>query len=664
MISILSKRFFWTNLLGAGAIIGFVAVSILAIGNDAVGRLVEAEMKNRGQNFADLLLGPQGAVDALLTGIARDPDAEEVLRRVADLSNINGYAIFDRNGNEVFRSRSERYEWLLRDRPGGVSTGDKLAPSVVSQPGFWQIVYDDGESNPSVIMPLIREGRAIGFLSVVADMISERHHYQTTLARTYAVIVMIILAATCIPFALYQLRRRKIAEADARIRFLADHDTLTQLLNRRRMQEACDQLLFKIRATREDVAYLFVDLDDLSEINDSCGQARGDEILRLVARRIADTIGPDDLVARIGPDDFAVVHRRVKDRAEVVALAKLLAETVGEPIELDDHVISPKISIGCAMAPDHGRSHSELVKHAEIAHFHHKGDQQNALVFFEPKMDEAMHRRRQVEAHIKRAIETDGFELFYQPLVKGKDGSLVGFEALARLRDENGELIPPTEFVPIAEARGYIKALGTWVIREATRQIAEWPEPLFVSVNLSAVQFVDGDLVEIIRSALNSAGIDGRRLEVEVVESLLLERSSAILDQLVALKELGISIDMDDFGTGYSSLGYLWRFPFDKLKVDQSFMKALENGEPSVKEIVATIISLAHQMKMKVTTEGVETAEQAEFLASLGCDQLQGYFFGKPLPASETVETFLVGHRKSDRFGDGARAAAVSRRVA
>ncbi|WP_246217979.1 putative bifunctional diguanylate cyclase/phosphodiesterase [Jiella pacifica] len=664
MISLLAKRLFWTNCLGATAIFGFVAGSVFAIGHEAVGRLVEAEMRTRGQSFADLLIGPERYVDAMLTGIARDPEAENFVRRVADLSSIDSYVLFDRNGNEVFRSRSERYEWLLRDRPGGVSMGDKLSASTVSRPGAWEVVSDDGESNPSVIMPLIRDGRTIGYLSVVADMIAERYHYQSTLARTYALVIAIVLAATIVPFILFHLRRRKIAEADERIRFLADHDSLTQLLNRRRMQEACDQLLFKLRATREELAYLYVDLDDLAEINDRCGQARGDEILRIVARRLAASLEDEDLVARVGPDDFAIVRRRVTDRRLVGEFARRLSEAVGEPVEIDGHKIVPKISIGCAFAPDHGRTHSELVKHAEIAHFHHKADRQGPLVFFEPQMDEVMHRRRYVEAQIKRAVENDGFELFYQPLVRGADGSLVGFEALARLRDEKGVLIPPSEFVPIAEARGYVKAMGSWVIQEATRQIAQWPAPLFVAVNLSAVQFVDGDLVAIIRSALDAAGIDGERLEVEVVESLMLERSTAILDQLFALKQLGISVDMDDFGTGYSSLGYLWRFPFDKLKVDQSFMQALENGEPNVKEIVATIVSLAHQMKMKVTTEGVETEEQAHFLASLGCDQLQGYFFGKPLPARETAEKFLVGYRRNDRFGKGPRAAAAVRRIA
>ncbi|MCQ0988939.1 putative bifunctional diguanylate cyclase/phosphodiesterase [Jiella marina] len=631
----------WAIILGVIAFIAFVTVSVLALGNAAVGKLVDAEMRSRGQNFADLLMAPDGNIDAFMTGIARDPDAETTMRRVADLANIDSFAIFDREGNELFRSRSDRYEWLLRDRPGGVTTGDRLSHSVISKPGHWQIVYDDGETNPSVITPLIRNGTKIGFVSVVADMIADRYHYQTTLARTSALVVLVLLCATGLPFLLYLMRKRKIAEADERIRFLADHDALTHLLNRRRMQEETDQILTKVRVTRERLAYLYIDLDDLAEINDSFGQACGDDLLRVVAGRLAASLGPGDLLARIGPDDFAILHRRVGPLEDVVALARRLTEAVGETVELKGQTVTPKISIGCAMVSEHGRTHSELVKHAEIAHFHHKGDRQEPLIFFEPRMDEEMHRRRQIEALLRKAIENDAFELFYQPLVKGEDGSVVGFEALLRLRDQDGEYVSPAEFVPIAESRGYIKTIGTWVIYEAARQISQWPEPLFVSVNLSAVQFVDGDLVDIIRDALAKAGIDGRRLEVEVVESLLLERSGTILDQLVALKKLGISIDMDDFGTGYSSLGYLWRFPFDKLKIDQSFMKAMINRERNVDQIIATIVSLAHHMKMKVTTEGVETEEQVEFLRSLGCDQLQGFYFGKPMPATEVAAEIL-----------------------
>ena len=655
MVRFFLKRH-WAVILGISAIAGFVVVTILALGQNAVGKLVEAEMRGRGADFARLLLTPDGEVEAFLTGISRKPDAEATIRKVANLAAIDSFAIFDRKGLEVYRSRSDRYEWLLRDRPGGLSSGDRLSPSVLARTGDFQIVYDDGRTNPSVIQPLIRNGETIGYVSVVADMIGDRYRYQITLARTSVLVVIVLLAATGAPFLLYLRRKRKIAEADERIQFLANHDSLTHLLNRRRTQEDIDQVLGTIRATREQMAYLYIDLDDLSEINDSLGQSCGDELLRVVATRLTAAVGPDDIVGRIGADDFAVLHRRVGSVEAVSALSRRISDAICEPVNLSNSTVIPRISIGCAMAPEAGRTHSELVKHAEMAHYHHKTDKANPLVFFESWMDEEMHRRREVEQLLRKAIERDGFELFYQPLVNGRDETLVGFEALLRLRAPDGSYISPTVFVPIAEARGYIKTIGTWVIREACRQIALWPKPLFVSVNLSAVQFADGDLLDIIRSAMHDAGIDGSRLETEVVESLVLDRSDTILDQLRELSDLGISVDMDDFGTGYSSLGYLWRFPFDKLKIDQSFMKAMENGEPKVPQIVETIISMAHHMGMKVTTEGVETQEQVDLLRELGCDQIQGYYYGKPLPASQTeaevLTKFTISRGTSGRYSE------------
>ncbi|MEX6504933.1 putative bifunctional diguanylate cyclase/phosphodiesterase [Jiella sp. M17.18] len=639
----------WTLLLGGAAMICFVVATVLGLGQSAVGNLVRAEMRSRGSNFAHLLLTPDGQLDAFLTGIARDPDAEATVRKVANLAGIDSFAIFDRHGKEVFRSRSDRYEWLLRDRPGGISSGDRLGPSVLATPGDWQIVYDDGRANPSVIEPLIRNGRTVAYVSVVANMIAERRHYQVTLARTSMLVVLVLLIATGAPFLLYIRRKRKIAEADERILFLANHDPLTHLLNRRRMQEEADQILSTIRATRERMAFLYIDLDELSEVNDNYGQACGDELLRVVANRLASATGDDDILARIGADDFAILFRRVVSREDVSSLSRRITEAVCEPVDLGGNTIIPQISIGCALVPEAGRTHSELVKHAEIAHYHHKGDKANALAFFESWMDEETHRKREVEALLRKAIEKDGFELFYQPLVSGEDARLLGFEALLRLRAPDGSYISPTVFVPIAEARGYIKTIGTWVIQEACRQIALWPEPLFVSVNLSAVQFADGDLLSIIRAAMKSAGIAGHRLEVEVVESLLLERSDTVLDQLKELRDLGISVDMDDFGTGYSSLGYLWRFPFDKLKIDQSFMKALENGEKNVPQIVETIIAMAHHLGMKVTTEGVETKEQVELLRRLGCDQIQGYYFGRPIPAGDVAADVFTKFRLAER---------------
>ncbi|MBB4001161.1 EAL domain-containing protein [Aurantimonas endophytica] len=654
-------RRYWATVCGGVAVTGFVIMSILWLGSASVGELVEAEMRARGANFVRLLLGPQGQVDAFLTGIARDPNAETTIRTVANLADIESFAVFSQQGEEVFRSRSDRYEWLLRDRPGGISSGDRLSPSLLERQGEWQVVHDEGRTNSSVVAPLIRDGVTIGYLSVVANMDESRAAYAGTLGRTSALVAFVLCLATGVPFLLYLRRKRKISEADERIQFLANHDGLTHLLNRRRMQEETDRVMATARATRERVAYLYIDLDELSEINNSLGHGCGDELLRTVATRLAAAVDEGDLVARIGADDFAVLHRRSSDVAAIASFARRISDSVCEPVQLGGQTVRPSISIGCALAPQDGRIHSEIVKHAEIAHLHHKADKGRSLVFFDPSMDDEMARRRQIEALVREAVEKDRFELFYQPIVNGDGSRLLGFEALLRLGDTQGGYISPTLFVPIAETRGYIKAIGSWVIREAARQIALWPEPLFVSVNLSAVQFRDGDLVDIVQSTLREAGIPGRRLEIEVVESLLLERSEDVLEQLGQLKDLGISIDMDDFGTGYSSLSYLWRFPFDKLKIDQSFMVALTNGEPNVPQILETIVAMAHTMQMKVTTEGIETDAQVELMKRLGCDQLQGYLFGKPMPAervaSEVLTRFRIGEAESIRPLSSAKAA-------
>ncbi|GGD16470.1 putative bifunctional diguanylate cyclase/phosphodiesterase [Aureimonas glaciei] len=634
------KRY-WATILGAAILASLVTFGMLHIAATTIGGLIETTLRTKAEKFSDLLLSDEGNVNAFLTGVSRKADAETTIRQLAALADIDSFAVFNRNGEEVFRSRSDRYEWLLRDRPGGISSKDRLSDQTMGKPGKWQVVHDDGRTNPSVVSPLVQDGQTIGYLSVVADMIDDRTAYTVTLRDAALSILLLLFTATGVPLLIYVRRHRKIAEADDRIQFLANHDPLTHLFNRTRMQEETQRILATSRATREEMAFCFIDIDGLSDINDSLGQGFGDELLRIVANRLTATVDRSDLLARIGADDFVLLRRRVTGPDDLAAVALSIKRAIAEPVELKGQTIRPNVSIGVAMMPRDGRTYGELVKHSELALFQHKTSKTGHFVVFEPHMDEEVHRRRQIEATVRDALANDGFELFYQPIVDGSGTQLLGFEALLRLPDPAGGYISPVLFVPIAETRGYIKEIGTWVIRKAAEQIALWPEHLFVSVNLSAVQFRDGDLVAIVKQALDKAGIPGRRLEIEVVESLLLERSDDILGQLNELKALGISIDMDDFGTGYSSLGYLWRFPFDKLKIDQSFMVAFDSGEQNVREILGTIVSLAHHMRMKVTAEGVETKEQADLLHSLGCDQQQGYFFGKPMPADRIAGEIL-----------------------
>ncbi|WP_082529302.1 bifunctional diguanylate cyclase/phosphodiesterase [Aurantimonas sp. Leaf443] len=640
MVLIFIRRY-WITIIGAAAIAGFVGASVLWLAGWTVDSLVEISAKSRGANFAAALEQRGGDVEAFMTGLSRDPDFESDMRRIANMSGIESFSVFDVAGTDIFSTRSDRYSWLLRDRPGGMRLGDRLTASVMDRPGRWELVTDDGTGNPSVVVPLERGEKRIGYVSVVSDIEADRASYREALTQASVILLGVLTLACGVPLLIFLQRRHKIDEADARIEFLATKDTLTHLLNRGKMQEETDRILSTVRATREPMAYFYLDLNRLGEINDACGQAAGDEVLRIVAGRVAGCVGRGDLVARIGPDDFAILKRNTQSAEQLAAFARLLKKTVCQPVVLRERTVMPSISLGCATVSSEARTHSELVKRAELAHFHHKTRSDEDFVLFEASMDEEMHRQRAIEAMVKDAIDKDGFELFYQPIVCGATARLLGFEALIRLKDGAGGHVSPAVFIPIAERRGLIKTIGTWVIEEATRQISLWPEHLFVAVNLSAVQFRDRDLVGIVRGALEKNGLTGNRLEVEIVESLVLDRNDAILDQLSGLRSLGVSIDMDDFGTGYSSLGYLWRFQFDKLKIDQSFMMALESGEANVPQIVSTIVSLAHGMKMKVTAEGVETQKQADFLRQIGCDQIQGFRFGRPGPAAVVEAQFL-----------------------
>ncbi|MBB3949515.1 putative bifunctional diguanylate cyclase/phosphodiesterase [Aureimonas jatrophae] len=634
-------RSYMMTTMGGAIVLATVACASVFLAERSVDKLMEADAERAATRFASYLTGNQTALDALLTGVSREADIETAVRDISAASGIANFTIFDDRGTEVFSPRSIRYEWLLRNRPGGTVTGDRLADDYVRRDGSWVALEKRATGDYVVILPLQRDGQRIGFLGVMPDSGRAYGSYVRVLGIAAAVLVGILLTATGIPALIYIQRKRRIEQADERIQFLANHDALTGLLNRKRVQEEADRILATARATRERLTVFFVDLQNLGDINNSLGQPTGDELLRTLANRLRTMPDVGDLAARIGPDDFVLLQRRTTTLAEIDGLAVRLKHALEQDVVIDGHTLQPRICIGAASTPDHGRTFDEVVRHAELALTVHKSHKLGNYVLFDPGMDEEAHRRRTVERMVRTALAEDGFELFYQPIVSARQGTALGFEALIRLPDGAGGYIPPSVFIPIAEARGLIKEIGNWVLREATRQIALWPEPLFVSVNLSAVQFAEDDLLPIIEDALANAGIAGHRLEIEVVESLLLDRRDTVLRQLQDIKALGISIAMDDFGTGYSSLGYLWRFPFDKLKIDQSFMAAFNDGEPNIERILETIIAMGHHMGMKVTTEGVETREQSDVLSRLGCDQLQGYYFGKPMPADRVADTML-----------------------
>jgi predicted signal transduction protein with EAL and GGDEF domain len=351
---------------------------------------------------------------------------------------------------------------------------------------------------------------------------------------------------------------------------------------------------------------------------------------------------PGDVVARLGGDEFVVIQSELDGKEEAEAFSGRLAAALTAPMRFKDNDILSTVSIGVALAPVFGDNPERLLKSADLALYKCKSEGRNCVRFFRPEMDAELLERVELEKTVRNAVLHDRFVLHYQPMMLIAGRRLIGFEALVRLTAEDGTLIPPLLFIPVAEELRLIDKIGAWVLREACRTAKLWPKHLSVAVNLSPAQFAAGSVSAMVASALEEAGLEPQRLELEITETLLLGNTDSIMRELRALKAMGVAIVMDDFGTGYSSLSYLWRFPFDKIKIDRSFMQGFEDSRRHVETVVKTIIGLGRELNMRVTVEGVETARQAAFLEKADGDQAQGFYFGRPLPASEVAANIMA----------------------
>ena len=419
-------------------------------------------------------------------------------------------------------------------------------------------------------------------------------------------------------------------EVETRIAYMARHDALTGLPNRVLLREHMEQVL--ARSCRDgNAAVLCLDLDGFKAVNDTLGHPAGDELLRLVGRRLTEVTRDTDLVARLGGDEFAIIQSDVQQPEEAAALAQRLVEVLRLPFDLGGQLATIGTSVGIALAGQAGTTIDELLRSADIALYRAKATGRGCWMLFKPDMDAELQRRHRLEADLRCALAESQLEVFYQPLVEARTETLVGFEALLRWRHPERGMVSPAEFIPLAEETGLIRPIGAWVLARACADAASWPNSLKVAVNLSPIQFTGAGLVGEVEQALRGAGLAPHRLELEITESVLLQENDAILRMLHRLRDLGVRISMDDFGTGYSSLSYLRRFPFDKIKVDQSFVRNLERDKGTV-AIVRAVVSLGRALGMSVLAEGVETKEQLKLLRDEGCDELQGYLFSKPQP--------------------------------
>ncbi|WP_028133818.1 PAS-domain containing protein [Bradyrhizobium japonicum] len=428
-------------------------------------------------------------------------------------------------------------------------------------------------------------------------------------------------------------------KAQARVAHMARHDSLTDLPNRLLFREKMSEGLNQVAIAGGAMAVLCFDLDNFKTVNDRLGHAAGDRLLRWVAARLKENVGEHDTVARLGGDEFAVLQRGPQPQS-AEKLARRLVEVIGRPPPLENQSIHVGASVGIAIAPDHGLDADELMKCADLALYQAKAKGRGAYQLFEPEMEEEARSRHALEQDLRGALEAREFHLVFQPQMRLDSSELTGFEALLRWKHPSRGLVSPAEFIPIAEENGLIVPIGEWVLRSACATAASWPD-VSVAVNLSPVQFRSRGLVAMVTSALAEAGLPPQRLELEVTETALLDDSEATIGILHQLRALGVRVSLDDFGVGYSSLSYLRKFPFDRIKIDRSFVGTLGESPESV-AIVRTIASLGSVLGVETTAEGVETEEQLDFVRECGCTAVQGYYFGKPCLASEvgrTIET-------------------------
>jgi diguanylate cyclase len=575
----------------ASAIAG---VTVLLLAFSLAGSILDQHLAHRTAREATRL---RDLVNATFEGIAIHSGGR-LLDANAALANLIGYNVADMIGRDVLSFIVPEHREQARQR---IAAGSE-------EPYEVDALHADGSRVPVEVL-----GRAMDYkgervrVAAIRDM-TERH------------------------------------DAEAQIRFMATHDALTKLPNRALFRDRLEQELMRARRTDEQVAVLCLDLDRFKDVNDLRGHGAGDRLLREVATRLTAAVRETDTVARLGGDEFAVVQPGLSQPEGAAAFAERLVASIAEPFVLDGEGIVTGLSIGIALFPADGDDADTLLRNADTALYRAKADGRGTYRMFEPAMDARLRARRALEYDLRQALAQQQFEVYYQPQAETHSKQVTGFEALVRWHHPKRGMIAPGDFIPLAEETGLIVPLGEWVLRTACAAAVGWPEHVRICVNLSPVQFARGGLAELVEKVLRAHRLAPQRLELEITEGVLIKDSEQTLQILLQLKALGVRIAMDDFGTGYSSLGYLQRFPFDKIKIDQSFIRALGSDADSL-AIVRAVIGLGRSLRMPVVAEGVETEEQLALLRREQCDGIQGYLIGEPRP----LATFGADYARAAR---------------
>jgi diguanylate cyclase (GGDEF)-like protein len=612
------------------------AAGIAAVVDRLAERHLIADAEQTSLAWAEHLARAVPDIDLVFQGELASPPAQDALGSMRGTAGLHRFQLFDTEGRRLLVSES------LGTPVANDERGVDVEARAVAHGGPARVSLHRGSEGREPRawtrghVPVRHGTKILGVAAIDLDQ-SARAALTARTARTGAASAALALALILAAGALV-LRQRLERERrhEERLRYLVQHDPLTGALNRSSFRDALVRARATARRAGDRYAVLCVDLDRFKEVNDLHGHAVGDRLLHSIADRLRGLMRGGDLVARLGADQFAVLQGRVEGHAAVAALAQRIVSALGAGHDLGGTRLETTVCVGAAIHGVDGDEPDALLHAAELALSRAKTSGRGAWGFYDAALDKALQDRRMLAHDLREALGQDALRLHFQPVFAAA-GALLGYEALARWPHPLRGFVPPSEFIALAEESGLILALGRWVLESACREAASWPEPLRVAVNLSPAQFgAQSNLLELVDGALVQSGLPACRLELEITESLLLGHGEHVLRTLNALQRRGVRLAMDDFGTGYSSLAYLWRFPFDKVKIDRAFTQRL-GREAKVDLIVRSIVQLAHALSIRVNAEGVETDEQRDVLRASGCDELQGFLLGRPQPSQQLV---------------------------
>lgn len=602
-----------------------------------VDHLLYSDATAAAESWAEYVVENVNDIENIAKGAQPSAESMTFFIRTQQIRNVFGFEVTDSQGNVHLFSDGWKItspHGAIRDEVAARAARTKRAIIEVKEgiPPLRPLHYSEA------YLPV---GDGTSVVAAYVDLTDNYNKFRNVFLVSVLTLCLLTGAGVSIPVIAWQRLTRQKQQADRRIRFLAAHDPLTSAMNRSSLIERLGLQLADLQSDGSGVALHFIDVDHFKEINDRYGHDGGDLALKTLAERFRAITRRDDTVGRFGGDELIVIQSDVRSREQAATFAERLRAAAADPIKFKDQDIMVTVSIGVGVAPTDGCDSDRLIKSSDLAMYVSKAAGRNCVRLFSPSMDAELTAHIKLEKTIRDAVANGGFVLHFQPIFE-LGGRLIGFEALVRLPAEDGSLIPPLVFLPVAEELRLMDQIGLWVLREACRVAATWPGDLTIAVNVSPSQFASGNISEIVARVLKETGLVPGRLEIEITENLLLEDTSAAMAELNKLKAMGVSIVMDDFGTGYSSLSYLWRFPFNKIKIDRSFMLGLDRSGRNAESVIKTIVALGRELQMHVTVEGVETAKQAKFLEGIPGDQAQGFLFGRPVPASKITPDFLA----------------------